>query len=108
MQDEFGETALHAASIEGHVEVMTILVQRGANVNSLNKVCKSILYQHVCLNFSRLHACMCMVWMVLHRCCWLHMDCVCFLEFKIPIVLKQRKTLRNAYFQLFPRLTCLS
>ena len=42
MQDEFGETALHAASGEGHVEVMTIIVQRGANVNSLNKVCKSI------------------------------------------------------------------
>ena len=38
MQDEAADTALHAASIEGHVEVMTILVQRGANVNSLNKV----------------------------------------------------------------------
>ena len=42
MQDEFGDTALHAASSEGHVEVMTVLLQRGANVNSLNKVCKSI------------------------------------------------------------------
>ena len=44
MQDEFGETALHAASGKGHVEVMTVLVQRGANVNSLNKVCVSILF----------------------------------------------------------------
>ena len=43
MQDEYGNTALHAASDEGHVEVMTILVQRGANVNSLNKVCKSLI-----------------------------------------------------------------
>ena len=39
IQDEYGDTALHAASSEGHVEVMTILMQRGANVNSLNKVC---------------------------------------------------------------------
>ena len=38
MQDEFGNTALHVASGEGHVEVMTVLIQRGANVNSLNKV----------------------------------------------------------------------
>ena len=81
MQNEIGETALHAASDQGHVEVMTILVQRGAKVNSLNKVCVSILFQHVCLNFSRQHACMCMVWIVLCRICWLHMDCVCFLEF---------------------------
>ena len=78
MQDEYGNTALHAASHKGHVEVMTILVQRGAKVNSLNKVCKSILFRHVCLNFSRLHACMCMVWIVLRQCSWLHMDCVFF------------------------------
>ena len=56
MQDEIGETALHAASKEGHVEVMTVLIQRGANVNSLSKVCVSILFpQHVRLNFSRVH-----------------------------------------------------
>ena len=43
IQDELGETALHAASGEGFVEVMTVLIQRGANVNSLNKVCVCLL-----------------------------------------------------------------
>ena len=38
MQDEIGETALHAASGNGHVNVITVLVQRGADVNSLTKV----------------------------------------------------------------------
>ena len=58
MQDEFGETALHGASGEGHVQIMTVLIQRGANVNSLSKVCVSIIFpQHVCLNFSRVHVC---------------------------------------------------
>ena len=38
MQHEIGETALHAASGHGHVNVMTVLVQRGADVNSLTKV----------------------------------------------------------------------
>ena len=38
MQDEIGETALHAASKKGDVNVMTILVQRGADVDSLTKV----------------------------------------------------------------------
>ena len=38
MQDEIGETALHTASRNGHVNVITVLVQRGADVNSLTKV----------------------------------------------------------------------
>ena len=38
MQDEFGETPLHAASGKRHVNVITILVERGAVVNFLNKV----------------------------------------------------------------------
>ena len=38
IQDEIGETALHTASRNGHVNVMTVLVQRGADVNSLTKV----------------------------------------------------------------------
>ena len=38
MQNEIGETALHAASKKSDVNVMTILVQRGADVNSLTKV----------------------------------------------------------------------
>ena len=38
MQDEIGETALHAASRHGHVNVMTVLVQGRADVNSLTKV----------------------------------------------------------------------
>ena len=38
MQDEYGETALHTASICGHVNVITVLVKRGADVNSLTKV----------------------------------------------------------------------
>ena len=68
MQDEFGETALHGASGEGHVEVMTVLVQRGANVNSLNKVCVSILFNfNMCVSTlaDYMHVC---VWYVLRRC----------------------------------------
>ena len=38
MQDENGETALHAASVKGHVDVARYLVEKGAIVNSLNKV----------------------------------------------------------------------
>ena len=38
MQNEYGETALHAASRNGHVNVITVLVQRGTDVNSLTKV----------------------------------------------------------------------
>ena len=37
-QDEFGNVPLHAASGEGHVNVMTVLIQRGAKVDYLNKV----------------------------------------------------------------------
>ena len=37
-QDEFGETGLHAASGEGHVEVIIVLLQRGADVHILSKV----------------------------------------------------------------------
>ena len=38
MQDECGETPLHAASGQGEVKVISVLVQRGANLNPLNKV----------------------------------------------------------------------
>ena len=38
MQTETGETALHTASRCGHVNVITVLVDRGADVNSLTKV----------------------------------------------------------------------
>ena len=37
-QDEFGEVPLHAASHKGHVNVMTFLIQRGAEIDYLNKV----------------------------------------------------------------------
>ena len=42
MQDEYGDTPLHAASSEGHVKVISVLVQRGANLNHLNKVSVAI------------------------------------------------------------------
>ena len=38
MQNEYGETALHAASRFGHVNVISALVERGADVNCLTKV----------------------------------------------------------------------
>ena len=38
MQDEYSETALHTASKFGHVNVITVLVDRGADINSLTKV----------------------------------------------------------------------
>ena len=38
MQDEFGETPLHTASGKGHVNVITVLIERGAVVNYQNKV----------------------------------------------------------------------
>ena len=38
MQDETGETALHTASSHSHVNVITTLVERGADVNCLTKV----------------------------------------------------------------------
>ena len=38
MQEVHGETALHTASRCGHVNVITVLVERGADVNSLSKV----------------------------------------------------------------------
>ena len=38
MQDEFGDTPLHAAGGQGHVNVITVLIERGAVVNCLNKV----------------------------------------------------------------------
>ncbi|MCG8624164.1 MAG: ankyrin repeat domain-containing protein [Proteobacteria bacterium] len=47
MQDELGETALHAASGEGHVSVITALVERGADVNCLTKVGGVHSTQHV-------------------------------------------------------------
>ena len=38
IQDERGETPLHAASSQGQVKVISVLVQRGAKLNPLNKV----------------------------------------------------------------------
>ena len=38
MQSEIGETALHTASQYGRVNVITVLLQRGADINSLTKV----------------------------------------------------------------------
>ena len=38
MQSEYGETALHAASGQGHVKVISVLVARGAILNFQNKV----------------------------------------------------------------------
>ena len=38
MQDEYGDTALHAASSKGHINITRHLVEKGATVNSLNKV----------------------------------------------------------------------
>ena len=38
MQDDIGETALHTASAYGNVNVITVLLQRGADINSLTKV----------------------------------------------------------------------
>ena len=38
MQNEYGNTALHAASVKGHINIARFLVEKGATVNSLNKV----------------------------------------------------------------------
>ena len=38
MQDELGETSLHAASGEGHVKVISLLVARGAIIDFQTKV----------------------------------------------------------------------
>ena len=38
MQDKFGATALIAASSEGHIETVKLLLQRGALVNCPQKV----------------------------------------------------------------------
>ena len=38
MQNEYGETALFAASTEGHLQTATLLLQHGAVVNYQNKV----------------------------------------------------------------------
>ena len=38
MQNEYGNTALHAASSKGHINIARFLVETGATVNSLNKV----------------------------------------------------------------------
>ena len=38
MQDEFGETALIAASREGHLTTAALLLDHGADVNKQNKV----------------------------------------------------------------------
>ena len=37
-QNKVGNVPLHAASGKGHVNVMTVLIQRGADVDYLNKV----------------------------------------------------------------------
>ena len=38
MQDEYGETALAAACIYGHVATAALLIEKKANVNFQNKV----------------------------------------------------------------------
>ena len=38
MQDEFGETALHAASGQGRVKVISVLVAKGAIIDFQSKV----------------------------------------------------------------------
>ena len=38
MQDEFGETALHAASGKGHVKIISVLVAKGAIIDIQSKV----------------------------------------------------------------------
>ena len=38
IQDDLGETALIRACIKGHVATADLLINRGANVNYLNKV----------------------------------------------------------------------
>ena len=38
MQDEFGETALIAASHQGHLSTAALLLDHGADVNKQNKV----------------------------------------------------------------------
>ena len=38
IQDEWGSTALIIACIEGHVATATVLINKGATVNYLNKV----------------------------------------------------------------------
>ena len=38
LQDDLGATALQAASQEGHLEVMSTLLRRGAFVNFENRV----------------------------------------------------------------------
>ena len=38
MQDKFGDTALIAASQEGHIKCATVLLKHGANVNYQRKV----------------------------------------------------------------------
>ena len=38
MQDDIGDVPLHGASDHGHVNVMTVLIQRGAQVDYQNKV----------------------------------------------------------------------
>ena len=38
LQDDLGETALHAASGQGHIQVIAVTLQKGANVHILTKV----------------------------------------------------------------------
>ena len=45
MQDEFGNTALIAASQEGHLSTAALLLDHGADVNKQNKV-RLLLYVH--------------------------------------------------------------
>ena len=46
MQDEYGQTALHTTSAEGHIDIARYLVEKGANVNILSKV----IYTVVCIS----------------------------------------------------------
>ena len=42
---QIGDTPLHRASYNGEVEAMTLLLQKGANIDKVNNVSKSKLYE---------------------------------------------------------------
>ncbi len=62
VQSKFGNTPLLFAADGGAVEVVTVLLAHGANVNILNKVCGCV--------------CMC-VWVCVCMCVALLSDCCC-------------------------------
>ena len=51
-----GATALYAASLNGRIEVVRILIEGGADVNIRKRVCHLTILSSVCVC---IHACMC-------------------------------------------------